>query len=109
MLICMWRQSYSSFKRLYLTANFFLSIHYNDIINHFLTTFAPNIIPSQHAELSKIIKKVFPEKKKKKKIYFFSVSKNISSHVLKISLCTREITDMFNMFNEIYLLFTSKK
>ena len=53
--------------------------------------------------------------KNKKKIYFFSVNiKNISSHVLKISaislvLRTREITDIFNTFDEIYLVFTSKK
>ena len=50
--------------------------------------------------------------KNKKKIYFFSVNtKNTSSHVLKISaislvLCTREITDIFNTFDEIYLVFT---
>ena len=53
--------------------------------------------------------------KNKKKIYFFSVNtKNISSHVLKISaisfvLRTREISDIFNIFDEIYLVFTSKK
>ena len=53
--------------------------------------------------------------KNKKKIYFFSVNtKNISSHVLKISaislvLRTREINDIFNTFDEIYLVFTSKK
>ena len=45
--------------------------------------------------------------KNKKKIYFFSVNtKNISSHVLKISaislaLRTRESTDIFNTFDEI--------
>ena len=49
------------------------------------------------------------------KIYFFSVNtKNILSHVLNISaislvLRTREITDIFNTFDEIYLVFTSKK
>ena len=61
--------------------------------------------------------KFFPlnGKKNKKKIYFFSVNtKNISSHVLKISeisrvLRTREISDIFNTFDEIYLVFTSKK
>ena len=61
--------------------------------------------------------KFFPfyGKKNKKKIYFFSVNtKNISSHVLKISaiplvLRTREIADIFNTFDEIYLVFTSKK
>ena len=48
-------------------------------------------------------------------MYFFTVStKNISSHVLNISvislmLRTREITDIFNTFDEIYLVFTSKK
>ena len=53
--------------------------------------------------------------KNKKKIYIFTVNtKNISSHVLKISvtslvLRTREITDIFNTFDEIYLVFTSKK
>ena len=53
--------------------------------------------------------------KNKKKIYFFEVNtKNISSHVLKISaislvLSTCEITDIFNTFDEIYLVFTSKK
>ena len=45
----------------------------------------------------------------------FSVNtKYVSSHVLKISsislvLRTREITDIFNAFDEIYLVFTSKK
>ena len=53
--------------------------------------------------------------KNKKKIYLFSVhTKNISSHVLKISaislvLRTREISDIFNTFDEIYLVFTEKK
>ena len=59
--------------------------------------------------------------KNKKKIYFFSVNtKNISSHVLKISeisrvrtislvLRTREISDIFNTFDEIFLVFTEKK
>ena len=51
----------------------------------------------------------------KKKIYLFSVNtKNISSHVLKISaislvLRTHEITDIFNTFDEINLAFTEKK
>ena len=60
--------------------------------------------------------KFFPlHVKNKRKIYFFSVNtKNISSHVLKISaislvLRTRKITDIFNTFNEIYLVFTSKE
>ena len=60
--------------------------------------------------------KFFPfNGKNKKKIYFFSVNtKNISSHVLKISaillvLRTRKITDIFNTFDEIYLVLTSKK
>ena len=49
------------------------------------------------------------------KIYFFSVNtKNISSHVLKTSaislvLHTREISDIFSTFDEIYLVFTEKK
>ena len=53
--------------------------------------------------------------KNKKKIYFLSVNtKNISSNVLKISaislvLRTCEIADIFNTFDEIYLVFTSKK
>ena len=53
--------------------------------------------------------------KNKKKIYFFSVNtKNISSHVLKISaillvLRTCEISDIFITFDEIYLVFTLKK
>ena len=53
--------------------------------------------------------------KNKKKIYFFSVNtKNISSNVLKISeislvLRTREISDIFSTFDEIYLVFTEKK
>ena len=53
--------------------------------------------------------------KNKKKIYFFSVNtKYISSHVLKISvtplvLRTREISDIFNTFDEIYLVSTEKK
>ena len=53
--------------------------------------------------------------KNKKKIYFLSVNtKNILSHVLKISaislvLRTREILDIFNTFDEIYLVFTEKK
>ena len=56
-----------------------------------------------------------PREKNKKKIYFFEVnSKHISSHVLKISvnslvLRTREFTDIFITFDEIYLVFTSKK
>ena len=60
--------------------------------------------------------KFFPlNGKNKKKIYFFVVNtKNILSHVLKISaislvLRTREITNIFNTFDEIYLVFTSKK
>ena len=53
--------------------------------------------------------------KNKKKIYFFSVNtKNISSHVLKIPaislvLRTREISDIFITFDEIYLVSTLKK
>ena len=53
--------------------------------------------------------------KNKKKIYFLSINtKNILSHVLKISAIsrvhsTREIADIFNTFDEIYLVLTSKK
>ena len=57
-----------------------------------------------------------PEKYKiKENLLFFSVNtKNISSHVLKISsislvLRTRENAGIFNTFDEIYLIFTSKK
>ena len=56
-----------------------------------------------------------PREKNKKNIYFFEVNtKHISSHVLKISenslvLRTREFTDIFIKFDEIYLVFTSKK
>ena len=54
-------------------------------------------------------------KKIKKKIYYVSViTKIVSPHVFKISeisfvLYTGEITDIFNQFNDIYLVFTSKK
>ena len=58
----------------------------------------------------------YPEKYKiKRKFTFFLVNtKNNSSHVLKISsisrvLCTHENADIFNTFDEIYLVFTSKK
>ena len=53
--------------------------------------------------------------KNKKKIYFLSVNtKNISSHMLKISaislvLRTREISDIFNTFDEIFMVFTEKR
>ena len=84
------------------------------------TVLTPNIIPIKHAEPSKINEKWLGKKlsfpplngKNKKKIYFFSViTKIISSHVLTISvvsliLRTREITDIFNTFDEIYLVFT---
>ena len=58
---------------------------------------------------------VLLQTKNKKEIYFFSVNtKNILSHVLKISeislvLCIREFTDVFITFDEIYLVFISKK
>ena len=85
--------------------------------------FPPNIIPTKPAEPGKINEKYFEKKlsffpsteKIKRKIYFFSVNtKNILSHVLKISaislvLRTREISDIFKTFDEIYLVFTSKK
>ena len=52
--------------------------------------------------------------KKKRKFTFFGKYQNISSHVLEYQqfsfvLCTHEITDIFNTFDEIYLEFTSKK
>ena len=60
--------------------------------------------------------KFFPlNGKNKKKLYFFSVNtKNISSHVLKISaislvLRTREITDIFITFDETYFGIHRKK
>ena len=59
--------------------------------------------------------KLFPFTEKiKRKFTFFGNIKNISSHVLKISaislvLRSREITDIFNTFDEIYLVFTSKR
>ena len=84
------------------------------------TACTPNIIPTRCAELNKIkenclgkVTVFFSSKRKKlKEIYFFSVNtKNVKSHVLKISaislvLRTREITDIFNTFDEIYLVFT---
>ena len=87
------------------------------------TAFTPDILPTKRAELSpkkremtiKKVKFFLLTEKNKKKIYFFSANtKNISSHVLKISpislvLRTREFTDIFNTFDEIYLVFTSKK
>ena len=86
------------------------------------TAFTPNIIPTKRSEPSKNNEKWLgkklsfsPYRKKiKRKFTFFTVNtKNISSHVLKISvislvLRTREIT-IFNTFDEIYLVFTSKK
>ena len=56
-----------------------------------------------------------PEKYKiKRKFTFFGKYQNISTHILKISsislvLCTRENADIFNTFDEIYLVFTSKE
>ena len=57
-----------------------------------------------------------PEKYKIKRkfTFFFSKYQNISSHVLKISsislvLSTHGDADIFNTFDEIYLIFTSKK
>ena len=84
----------------------------------------PNIIPTKRAELSKINEKCLGKKVKfffsltekiRRKFTFFSVNtKNISSHMLQISVIsrvrsTREITDICNTFDEIYLVFTSKK
>ena len=58
--------------------------------------------------------KFFPFREKiKRKFTFFQYvnTKNISSPILKISaislvLRTREIADIFNTFDEIYLVFT---
>ena len=68
------------------------------IINHFLVANYVDtqytqyyIIPTKRAELSKIIEK-WPGKK-----------------VVVFFVRTREITDIFNTFDEIYLVFTSKK
>ena len=57
---------------------------------------------------------VLLEKKIKRKFTFFVNTKTISSHVFKISenslvLRTRKFTDIFITFDEIYLVFTSKK
>ena len=88
------------------------------------TMFTPNIIFIKHSELKEMDEKLLgrsafrycPEKHEiKRKFTFFSVNtKNISSHVLKISLIslvlyTRENADIFETFDEIYLVFTSKK
>ena len=81
--------------------------------------FTPNIIPTKRAEQREMTRKkvkFFPlnGKIKRKFTFYFSVNtKNISSHMLKISaislvLRTREITDILNTFDEIYLIFTSK-
>ena len=58
----------------------------------------------------------YPEKYKvKRKLTFFSVNtKNISSHVLKILsislvLHSHENADIFNTFDAIHLVYTSKK
>ena len=56
-----------------------------------------------------------PAKYKIKRKFTFSVNtKSISSHALNISsislvLHTRENADIFNLFDDIYLVFTSKK
>ena len=92
--------------------------------------FTPHIMPNKRTEPSRIKREMtrkkvsfdavcFPlvllEKKIKRKFTFFSVNtKNISSHELKISvnslvLRTREFTDIFITFDEIYLVFTLKK
>ena len=85
------------------------------------TTFTPSSIPTKGSEPSKINEKwlgkilsFFPSTEKIKKYFFGVKTKNISSHVLKILaislvLRTREITDIFNTFDEIYLVFISKK
>ena len=82
---------------------------------------SPNIIPIKRPGISKINEKClekqikfFPLAEKIKRIFFSVYTKNISSHVLKIIaislvLRTCEVTDIFNTFDEIYLVFTSKK
>ena len=57
---------------------------------------------------------VLEGKNKKENLLFLVDTKNISSQLLKISeislvLHTREFTDIFITFDEIYLIFTSKK
>ena len=51
------------------------------------------------------------EKVKRKFTFFLVNTKNISSCAENISnfTCTCEITDIFNTFDEIYLVFTSEK
>ena len=85
-----------------------------------------NTIPTKYAELRKTEREMtgknnfhavcFPLVPLDRKIsenFLFSVNtKNISSHVLKISeisfvLRTREFTDVFLSFDEIYLVITS--
>ena len=81
------------------------------------TAYTPNIIPTKRGKPSKIkemtrkkVKFFSPRKKIKRKFTVFSVNtRNISSHVLKISgislvLRTREIINIFNTFDEIYHL-----
>ena len=82
------------------------------------TAFTPNIIPTIRAEPSKINEK-WPGKKVKffpltgkikRKFtffgkyqkYFISCIENIS---ISLVLRTREITDIFNTFHEVYLVF----
>ena len=58
---------------------------------------------------------IFDVKKKMEDIYFFEVNtKYISSNVMKISVNSRvrsasEISDIFNTWDEIILVFTEKK
>ena len=59
--------------------------------------------------------KFFPldERIKRKFTFFLLITKNISFHVLEISVISlvlriREITDIFNTFDEIYLVFPHK-
>ena len=64
--------------------------------------------------MEKISVFLFTEKIKRKFTFFSVNTKYISSHVLKISaislvLRTRVIADIFNTFDEIYSVFTSKK
>ena len=69
--------------------------------------FALNIIPTKCAELSKINEKCQGKKLREKEKYnllFLVNTKNIPSTVFKI-IRTREITDIFNTFDEIFLVF----
>ena len=75
------------------------------------TLFTHYILPTKHAEPSEINENWLGKKlsfplngKNEKKIYLFSANtKNISS------LRTREMTDIFNTFDDIYLVYDYEK